>query len=144
MDRDAQCVFCKIVAVELPAAVVYEDDAVVAFLDINPLADGHLLIVPREHFTELHDMPAAQCGRLFSCLPKLCRALVDVTKAVGFNVLVNNGREAGQVVPHVHVHIIPRHPTDELGYRWNTKRYPANRAQELAGALQQALAQAQG
>jgi histidine triad (HIT) family protein len=142
MNRDAQCVFCKIVAVELPAAVVYEDDAVLAFLDINPLADCHVLIVPREHYTELSDLPSDVCSRLFSCVPKLARAVVDVTNAAGYNVLVNNGRLAGQVVPHVHVHIIPRHPTDDLGFRWNAKRYASGRAQELAGALQHALAHA--
>ena len=142
MQRDAQCVFCKIVAVELPAAVVFEDDAVAAFLDINPLSDGHVLIVPREHYTDLSDLPAEVSGRLFRCVPKLARAIVDVTSAAGYNVLVNSGRIAGQVVPHVHVHIIPRHPADDLGFRWNTKRYPAKRAQELAGAIQQALAHA--
>jgi len=140
MLRDAQCIFCRIVAVELPAAVVYEDDVVVAFLDINPLADGHLLIVPREHLAQLTELSADKCGRLFSCVPKLGRALLNVTGAAGFNVLVNSGQVAGQVVPHVHLHLIPRVAADDLGYRWHAKHYAPNRAPELAGAFQQALA----
>lgn len=141
MPRDPACVFCKIVAVEIPAAVVYEHESVIAFMDINPLADGHLLVIPRDHYAGVLDLPSAVCGALFSCIPKLSRALMEVTRAEGFNVLLNHGRVAGQVVSHVHCHLIPRKPLDELGYRWKAGTYPAGRDATLAAAYQAALAQ---
>ncbi len=141
MSREADCVFCKIVSVELPAAVVYVDDFIVSFLDINPLAEGHILVIPRVHYANLTDMPSAECARMFSRLPRIGRGLCEVTGAEGFNVLVNEGRVAGQVVPHVHCHVIPRKPVDGLGYRWNAGEYGPGRAEELAKALQQALSQ---
>lgn len=140
MARDSHCVFCKIVAVEIPAAVVFENDSLLAFLDVGPLADGHLLVIPRAHYASLLEWPAAECAQLAYVLPKLGRALLEVTGAAGFNVLVNNGSVAGQVVPHVHVHLIPRRRDDQLGYRWNAGAYPAGRADELAIAYQRALA----
>jgi len=139
MPRDPNCIFCKIVSVELPAAVVYENESIVAFLDINPLADGHLLVIPREHYGLITEMPAETAAQLLSPVPMLGRALVTVTGADGFNVLVNQGEVAGQVVPHVHCHVIPRKPADGLGYRWNAGSYADGRAPELATAFQEAL-----
>lgn len=140
MDRDPECIFCKIVAVEIPASVVYETEAVIAFLDVNPLAEGHLLIVPREHYTSVTEIPADVCNRLFSPVPKLGAALLEVTGAGGFNVLLNSGTIAGQVIPHVHCHLIPRKPGDELGYRWNVGEYAPGRDAEMAAVLQASLA----
>ncbi len=140
MVRNPDCSFCKIVAVEIPASVVYENETLVAFLDINPLADGHLLVIPREHFATLDEMTPAACGQLCAALPALGRALRDVTGASGYNVLQSNGQAAGQVVQHVHFHLIPRQPVDDLGFRWNAKKYAVGRADKLAGELQQVLA----
>ncbi|MBI4716352.1 MAG: HIT domain-containing protein, partial [Planctomycetes bacterium] len=91
MFRDPQCVFCRIVAVEIPAAVVLENESLLAFLDVGPLAEGHLLVVPREHFATLVEMPPTTCAHVLSVLPMLGRALLRVTGAEGFNVLINNG-----------------------------------------------------
>ena len=125
------CLFCRIVAGDIPAAVVLENDAVVAFLDIGPLADGHILVVPRKHFDLLVDVPPETCSAVASVVPVLGRALLDVTQADGFNLLVNNGRAAGQEVMHVHWHLIPRSSGDGLGYRWNAGSYPPGKADEL-------------
>ena len=141
MPRDPDCIFCKVVAGEIPAGIVFENESAVAFLDIGPLAEGHLLVVPREHYTHVVDMPPAECGRLLATVPTLGRALLDVTGAQGFNVLLNNGRIAGQVVPHVHCHLIPRKPADDLGYRWNAGKYTSGRDGALAAAFQKALVQ---
>lgn len=141
MARDPDCIFCKIVTVEVPASVVYETDSVVAFLDINPLSDGHLLVIPREHYTRVTDLPPDDCTRLFAPVPRLARALLEVTGAEGINVLLNSGTVAGQVVPHVHCHLIPRKSDDGLGYRWNAGEYPPGRNAELAAALQKTLGQ---
>lgn len=137
--RDPQCIFCRVVSAEIPSAVVFEDGSVLAFLDTGPLADGHLLVVPREHAALLTDLSADAAARLGSVLPRLGRALLQVTGAAGFNVLLNNGSVAGQVVNHVHVHLIPRRESDGLGYRWNAGKYTAGRADQLAVDMQDAL-----
>lgn len=140
MARDPECVFCKIVAGVLPALVVVKDEVGMAFLDIGPLADGHLLLVPINHYANLSDMPGEEIASLVSHVPRLGKALLTVTGADGFNMLVNEGRVAGQVVPHVHFHLIPRVAGDGLGYRWKAKDYPEGRAQELLGAYHRVLA----
>ncbi len=139
MPRDPSCVFCKIVAAEIPSSVVYEDQYVLSFIDIGPLADGHLLVIPRDHYTNLTDAPPEVVGRVGSVLPILSRACLSVTRAEGFNVLCNQGRVAGQAVGHVHFHIIPRKEGDGLGYRWNAGKYPPGRDAELAAAYQKAI-----
>lgn len=139
MQRDPSCLFCKIVSVDLPAAVVYESTSILAFLDVAPLAEGHLLIIPRDHFDTFSEMPPNEASQLANAIPLLGRTLLQVTKAEGFNVLINNGSAAGQVVKHVHVHVIPRRTGDQLGFRWNAGTYPPGRAEELASAYQRAL-----
>lgn len=136
----ADCVFCKIIAGQIPSAKVYEDDACIAFLDIGPLADAHLLLVPKGHYEWITDMPAEQVAAVAGRIPKLARAVLKVSRAEGFNVLQNNGKASGQAVPHVHFHIIPRREGDGLGYRWNAGRYPEGRLQELQQAVLRALA----
>ena len=138
--RDQNCIFCKIIAAELPSAVVYEDESILAFLDIGPLADGHLLVIPHEHYARLTEIPAERFAQMASALPLLGRAAIEVTKAEGFNVLLNQGAVAGQAVSHLHFHIIPRKKDDQLGYRWNAGKYPEGRAVQLAAAYQAALA----
>jgi len=140
MQRDIDCIFCKIISAQVPAHVVHEDQTTIAFLDSGPLAEGHLLVVPREHFTRLSDIPAELAAELGAKLPVLSRALKKVTSVEAFNVLCNEGESAGQMVRHVHFHLIPRRPNDSLGYRWNAGTYPAGKAAELAAAFQQAIA----
>ncbi len=140
MQTDPDCVFCRIVAGAIPAARVFENDRVLAFLDIGPLAEGHLLVIPREHYARLEQMPPDLAGDLARCLPDLARAVLRVTGAPGYNLLQNNDRTAGQVVGHVHFHIIPRHDGDGLGYRWNASSYPPGRAEELQRRIRDALA----
>ncbi len=141
MHRDPDCIFCKIVAAQVPALVVQEDQNTIAFLDVGPLAEGHLLIVPREHFSKLSDMPPGIVADLCSNLPKLGRALMKTVGVAAYNVLCNEGADAGQAVKHVHFHLIPRRGADQLGYRWNAGSYPAGRAAQIAAAFQKAIAQ---
>ncbi|MFQ5413447.1 MAG: HIT family protein [Phycisphaerae bacterium] len=138
--RDPNCIFCKIAARDVPASVVYEDDSILALLDVAPLADAHVLVIPREHYAQLTDMPAGACAALAAALPRLGRAVLAVSGAEGFNLLQNNGRAAGQAVDHVHFHLIPRATGDGLGYRWNAGAYPEGRAETLATAYRDALA----
>ncbi len=135
MSADSQCVFCKIVAGQIPSVGVLRTDTCMAFLDINPLADGHLLLIPLEHYGRLEDMPPAVVAGLCRHLPGLGRAVSRVTGAEGYNVLQNNGPQAGQVVAHVHFHVIPRTADDGLGYRWPAKSYPPGRVEQLRDRL---------
>jgi histidine triad (HIT) family protein len=140
MARHPQCIFCRIVAAEIPAHVIEEDRTTLAFLDIGPLARGHVLVIPREHYASLSDVPAPLAADLGFKLPSLGRALMRVTGARAFNVLCNQGAEAGQCVMHVHFHLIPRREGDPLGYRWNAGSYADGEAAELAAAYQKAIA----
>lgn len=115
----AQTIFTKIIAGEIPCHRVYEDDRVLAFLDINPLSRGHVLVIPKEPaetLDQLSDDSAAAIGRV---LPRLSRAVLAATGARHFNVLQNNGAPAHQAVFHVHFHIIPRFDDSGLEIEWN-------------------------
>ena len=139
MARREDCIFCKIVAGEIPAAVLFETVSGLAFLDVNPLSDGHLLFVPRDHFERLSEIPLALAGKMAEAIPRLARALLAATKAQAYNLLLNEGTVAGQVVPHVHYHLIPRKSGDGLGYRWNAGAYETGRADEIAAAYKKAM-----
>lgn len=113
------CVFCRIVAGTAPSWKVYEDDAVVAFLDTNPIADGHTLVIPRAHYVNIYDIPEDLLARVARVAHKLALAYRAALKAEAVNMLHSAGRAARQEVPHFHLHIIPRHEDDglHLGYR---------------------------
>jgi len=101
------CLFCKIISGKLPSYKVYEDAKYIAFLDINPFSAGHTLVSPKKHGETLWDMDEGEIGELFEVASKISRSVVSAMGADGFRILQNNGEAANQVVPHVHVHIIP-------------------------------------
>jgi len=119
----SDCIFCKIVAGQLPCAKVLETESVLAFMDVNPLSAGHVLVIPKRHCERLTDLPADDAAEIGKALPDVSRAVVVAAKAHGFNIYQTNGSCAGQVVGHVHFHIIPRNPGDGLGFRWNAGKY---------------------
>jgi histidine triad (HIT) family protein len=139
----AETIFAKIIAGQIPCHKVYEDDRILAFLDINPLSRGHTLVVPKEPaetLDQLSDESAAALGRV---LPRICRAVVAATGVKQYNVLENNGPGAHQAVFHVHFHIIPKpNPTEGLGIVWPARSLDSKDAAELvrsiSGALQKA------
>lgn len=139
MPGHPNCVFCKIIVGAIPAHVIYRDDKSLAFLDIQPLAPGHVLLVPLEHFGDIRQLPAGLAGSLMSVIPRLAAAVCNSTGATGLNLLQNNGPVAGQVVPHVHFHLIPRSANDGLGFRWNPRSYQAGEAERVATALRAEL-----
>lgn len=101
------CVFCKIVNRKIPSALVYEDPDYVAFLDRAPFSTGHTLVCPKKHGETVYDMAESEIGGLFALAAKISKAVVTATSADGFRFVQNNGEAANQVVPHVHVHVIP-------------------------------------
>jgi len=135
----SDCIFCKIVAGEIPSHKVFENDAVFAFLDIAPLAEAHTLLVPRRHVTQLDQLTADESAAIGAVLPKLAAAVQKITGAAGYNILQNNGECAGQVVMHVHFHIIPRNGADGLGFRWHPTKYAPGRDKAVLAELQSAL-----
>jgi len=117
------CIFCKIVSGEVPSARVYEDDELLAFMDIAPIRPGHTLLIPKAHYERLTDLPESLAASIGRVLPRLARAVVTAAHADGFNIHQTNGRCSGQVVPHVHFHIIPRHDGDGYSFHWRAGSY---------------------
>ncbi|MCB9600470.1 MAG: HIT family protein [Sandaracinus sp.] len=137
----AETVFAKILRGEIPCHRLYEDDLVLAFLDVGPLSDGHALVIPKEPaetLDALSDESAAALGRV---LPRLCRAVMKVTGTKEYNVLQNNGPGAHQAVFHVHFHIIPKpNATEGLGLKWPARaKFDHAAAAKLAEAIRDAL-----
>jgi histidine triad (HIT) family protein len=128
-------IFSKIIAGQIPCHKVYEDAHVFAFLDINPIARGHTLVVPKEPaatLDQLSDESAAAVGRV---LPRIARAVLKATGATDFNVLQNNGAAAHQAVMHVHFHIIPKMGEQGLGIGWQAGKLDASSAEVLKKAI---------
>ena len=109
------CIFCRIVDGDIPARSVYEDDDVLAFLDANPLAPGHTLVIPKAHHQALRDLPATLSTAVFETVHDLVGDVEDAVDADAHTVAVNDGPAAGQEVPHMHVHIVPRFEGDGGG-----------------------------
>jgi histidine triad (HIT) family protein len=127
---DENCLFCRVVSGEVPAVLVYEDENTLAFLDHRPLFPGHTLLVPREHFETLGDLPASQVGPLFTNAQLLSRAIEAALEAEGTFVAMNN--RVSQSVPHLHVHIVPRRRKDGLkGFFWPRTKYKTEDEMEL-------------
>ena len=109
------CVFCRIVNGEIPAEVVAREPEVTAFLDVQPLADGHVLVVPRAHVAQVEDLAPAAADALFRTVVRLAGPVRAALGAVGTTIGINNGEATGQTIPHVHVHIVPRWENDGAG-----------------------------
>jgi histidine triad (HIT) family protein len=135
----AACLFCEIAAGTLPAAVVYADDLVTAFLDIRPLFPGHVLVVPRTHIVTLPDLPAADVGPYFLRVQAMSVAVRDGTGAQGTLVAVNN--VVSQSVAHLHTHVVPRTKGDGLrGFFWPRTKYASDeQAAKVAASVRDAL-----
>jgi histidine triad (HIT) family protein len=136
----ADTIFTKILAGQIPCHKIYEDEKVLAFLDINPLSTGHTLVIPKEPaetMDRLSDESAAALGRV---LPRICRAVIAVTGARQYNVLENNGSAAHQAIAHVHFHIIPKpNAIEGLGIGWPQQAFDQKAGGELAAKLRAAL-----
>ena len=135
----ADCIFCKIIAGEIPSSKVYEDDQVVAFLDISQVTPGHTLVVPKQHFRNLLEMDADSTSQLFARVPDIARKVMKVTGAKGMNILNNNEEIAGQTVFHTHVHLAPRYEeTDGLQISFETHEPDFPALAQLAEKITQA------
>lgn len=119
-----QCIFCRIIDGTIPSFKVYEDDKVLAFLDKNPSAPGHTLIIPKTHVAHVEDLSEKDASSLFKVLHNLVGRIQDSVNAPATTIGINNGRESGQEVPHVHIHVIPRYKGDRGGIIQGIARRP--------------------
>lgn len=140
---DPGCVFCAIVAGIVPASVVHEDERTIAFLDIAPITPGHTLVVPRDHAASLADLDPETGGAVFATAMRVAAALRRTALRVeGVNLLLSDGAAAGQEVPHVHLHVVPRFPGDGLQIRTAAREPVRSELEETAAAIRTALERA--
>lgn len=133
-------IFTRIVNGEIPAAKVLETDFALAFLDINPINQGHVLLVPKEQVATVGELSDELSSHVAALLPRLCRAVVAATGAEGYNVIANNGAVAGQTIDHVHWHIIPRFAADAVRWPWPHQHYPPGEMDRIREAIASAVA----
>ena len=126
------CLFCKMASGQIPVAKIYEDDVVLSFLDIGPVSDGHTLIIPKQHYENIHSCPAELLGEVALRIGKIADAVTNAMNSDGYNVMCNNGRAAGQVIDHLHFHLIPRRMGDGVFNRWPSYKYQEGRIDKIA------------
>lgn len=116
--KKEECIFCKIAGGDIPSNTIYENSEFKVIMDIAPATKGHVLIIPKEHFSDIYDIDAVTAGKLFQLATVVARALKEVLNCDGMNVLQNNGEIAGQTVFHFHMHLIPRYEGDTVTMKW--------------------------
>ena len=132
------CIFCDILDGKRDAHIVYEDEEHVAFLDKYPIDDGHTLVIPKKHYERITDMNADDVGKMFSLIPKIAKAILSGAGADAFSLAQNNGKAAKQIIPHVHIHIIPRY--NDKGTLWTKRQIPTDKVlSQLAQKIKSAI-----
>jgi histidine triad (HIT) family protein len=136
----SECIFCRIVEKEIPATIVYEDDDVLVFMDIGPIIKGHALVISKKHYDPVTETPDEVVSQMHIVAKRVAQAQMNGLGADGVNIMQNNGSAAGQEVPHIHVHVIPRFSGDGHHWNWKAKKYDDfNEMAELAGIMQNHL-----
>ncbi|PLC16134.1 HIT family protein [Bacillus paralicheniformis] len=138
----SDCIFCKIINGEIPCAKVFENEHVLAFLDISQVTKGHTLVIPKIHKTNIYEMTPDVSREFFEAVPKIAQAIKDEYEPIGLNLLNNNGEKAGQSVFHYHMHIIPRYGKgDGFGAVWKTHAddYSPEDLQNIAASINKHL-----
>ncbi len=125
------CIFCKIISGKIPSAKVFEDNSAMSFLDIMPANKGHCLVVPKSHYETFLDISDEDLKNLILAAKKVAKALSLSIGSGSYNFVMNNGKEAGQVVAHAHIHLIPRFKDDRLRIKWSHKKYEENEMKEM-------------
>ena len=134
-----QCIFCDIVQKTAKAEILFEDEKIISFLDINPFNVGHSLVIPKTHYDNFLDVPSDLFGEIFSVVQQLTKGVVNGLQADGYNILSNNGRAAGQSVFHCHFHIIPRFKTDGYKFKMDLKKYGNGEMNMIAEKIKSAI-----
>lgn len=139
-DTNTYCVFCAIIRGQSPVAKVYEDNTFLAFMDKYPITSGHTLVLPKYHYGNLFQMTEDEVGNLYRVVHTIASAVYNATGAQGLNTGQNNGKAANQIVPHVHVHIIPRYEKDSRDGKWPSRKVSDYRElEEIANRIKKNL-----
>ena len=133
------CIFCKIVKGELPSTKIYEDEDILAFLDINPINIGHSLIIPKKHYVNIYDTPEDTLGNMMKVAKIISKSIKTELKADGVNVTMNSDPAAGQVVFHSHLHVIPRVTSDGFGLWQGRRPYEEGEAKGIAEKIAKSI-----
>ncbi len=134
--KDCNCIFCKIANGEIPSATLYEDDEFRVILDLNPAAKGHSLVLPKEHYANLFEIPVDVLGRAAAVAKKVSQKLFSGLHATGLNLVQNNGASAGQTVFHFHLHMIPRYDGDSVRVGWKPGSLTEKDTEEILSLFQ--------
>lgn len=116
--KNDNCIFCKIAAGEIPSATIYEDDDFRVIMDIEPASKGHALVLPKEHYANLYELPDELASKALVVAKKVVTMMTEIVGCDGYNILQNNGEIAGQTVFHFHMHLIPRYKEDNVTIKW--------------------------
>ncbi|WP_409294811.1 HIT family protein [Peribacillus sp. SCS-26] len=138
----SNCIFCSIIKGDIPASKVYENEHVLAFLDISQVTKGHTLVIPKVHQENVYELTSDTAKHVFEAVPEIARAIQEEFKPVGMNILNNNGEKAGQSVFHYHMHLIPRYGSgDGFGAVWetHTSEYKPDDLKEIADSISKHL-----
>jgi histidine triad (HIT) family protein len=139
MRTDSGCIFCKIVAGEIPCFKLYEDDLTMAFMDINPGNEGHALVIPKEHWEDVHVIPSGLIGSTAKTVKKIATAVQKTLSPDGINLVQANGKGAAQSVFHFHMHILPRRMDDELKMNWGLRPGDMDAVKEVCERIRKNL-----
>jgi len=135
----SDCVFCRIVAKQIPASVVQEDADTLAFMDLGQVNPGHVLVALKSHADNLFELQDVQAAAVFRAVARVARAILDAFAPQGLSVYQANGKAAGQTVFHFHVHLVPRHENDGMNLTWPVKNPPREKLEEYAARIRQTL-----
>ena len=133
--KDQNCIFCKLANGEIPTNKIYEDDDFTVIMDASPATKGHSLILPKEHYANLYEIPDEIAAKVFPLVKKLVSHMTEVLKCDGFNVLQNNGETAGQTVFHFHMHLIPRYEGKAQILTWSNETFSDEEMKEICSSL---------
>lgn len=136
----SDCVFCRIVARQIPATVVHEDEHTLAFMDLGQVNPGHVLVAVKKHAENLYGLDDAQAGALLRAAARVARAIRDAFNPAGLSVYQANGKAAGQTVFHYHLHLVPRHDGDGMALSWPVKNPPREKLEEYATKIKTSMA----
>ena len=132
----SDCIFCRIANGEIPSATLYEDEEFRVILDLGPASKGHALIIPKQHYADIYELPEEAAGRAFILASKMVKKMTKALSCDGFNVVQNNKPVAGQTVFHFHMHLIPRYEGDQVGLGWKMGKLTEEDKAEILEKMQ--------
>ena len=133
--KDNNCIFCRIANGEIPSKTLYEDEKFRVILDLGPATKGHALILPKEHYANLYDLPEEEAGEVMKLAKKMVSKITDKLGCEGFNLVQNNGDLAGQTVFHFHLHMIPRYQADRQTIGWKPQEVTQEELEEIKNQI---------